>query len=74
MHRFNVIVIACLAGLVVLFVLQNLATLEITFLFWTFQASRALMITVSVVVGLIIGTIAGYTLKSHQRRDRGPPG
>lgn len=60
MYRFNQILIAVLAGLVLLFVFQNLASVEITFLFWTFQASRALVIAVTVIIGLIIGMIAGY--------------
>jgi len=66
MHRFNLIVIAVLAGLVLLFVFQNLASVEITFLFWTFQSSRALVIAVTVIVGLIIGMIAGYGI-GHRR-------
>ncbi len=70
MHRFNLIVIAVLAGLVLLFVFQNLASVEITFLFWTFQASRALVVSVTVIVGLIVGTIAGYAL-GHRRAGTG---
>jgi len=70
MHRFNLIVIAVLVGLVVLFVFQNLASVEITFLFWTFQASRALVVSVTVIVGLIVGTIAGYSI-GHRRADAG---
>ncbi len=73
MHRFNVIVAASLSGLVLLFVFQNLATVEITFLFWTFQASRALVVSVTVVVGLIIGAIAGYTIGRRWHGD-GLPG
>jgi len=66
MHRFNLIVIAVLAGLFLLFVFQNLASVEITFLFWTFEASRALVVSVTALVGLIVGTIAGYGI-GHRR-------
>jgi uncharacterized integral membrane protein len=69
MQRFNMIVVAVLAGIVLLFVLQNLAQVEVNFLIWTFEASRALVIAVSTLVGLVIGLITAYAFL-HRHSDR----
>ncbi len=41
--------------LVVLFTLQNTETVPISFLFWEFRISRALMIFMVFVVGALVG-------------------
>lgn len=52
-----------LIGLMVLFVVQNTAVVDIRFLFWTAAMSRALLIFFVLAVGIIIGWLwRGYTL------------
>jgi len=41
--------------LVVLFTLQNTETVPISFLFWEFRISRALMIFMVFVIGVLVG-------------------
>jgi uncharacterized integral membrane protein len=53
--------------LVVVFIFQNTEVVDITFLFWTLSASRAIMVFVVFIVGIILGYIlkgAGAKLKA----------
>ena len=50
--------------LVVLFTLQNTETVPISFLFWEFRISRALVIFMVFVVGVLVGIFSsGYYFK-----------
>ena len=53
-------------GLIVLFALQNLTEIEVTFLLWTFQTKLYFLIMVTVFVGLLIGVATGYAF-GHRR-------
>ncbi len=46
--------------LVVLFTLQNTETVPISFLFWEFWISRALMILMIFVIGVLVGISSNY--------------
>jgi uncharacterized integral membrane protein len=46
-----------LAGLIVLFTLQNAEVVELRFLFWKLSASRAVMIFSVLAVGIVLGWI-----------------
>ena len=46
------------------FILQNTQVLEIRFWFWKTQASRALVLLITFVVGLGIGWLAGFWKKT----------
>ena len=46
--------------LVVLFTLQNTETVPISFLFWEFRVSRALMIILVFVIGVLVGIFSKY--------------
>lgn len=46
--------------LVVLFTLQNTETVPISFLFWEFRISRALMILMIFVIGVLVGISSNY--------------
>ncbi len=49
------IVILILVALAVIFFLQNTEVVEVRFIFWKLSMSRVLMLTGSLIVGLIIG-------------------
>lgn len=44
-------------GLLVLFAMQNIATVQLNFLFWTFYTSRFVVILLSVMVGFLLGWV-----------------
>ncbi len=46
--------------LVVLFTLQNTETVPISFLFWEFRISRALVIFMVFVIGVLVGISSSY--------------
>ena len=46
--------------LVALFILQNTETVPISFLFWEFRISRALMIFMVFVIGVLVGISSNY--------------
>ncbi|WP_455233960.1 LapA family protein [Thiogranum longum] len=57
-----------LGGLVVLFIVQNAAVVEIRFLFWTFAMSRALMIFFVLAIGVLLGWLMhGHV--AHKKRS-----
>jgi uncharacterized integral membrane protein len=62
--NFRLIVAALLGGLLVLFALQNLARVELTVLFWTFEARRFVVIGISFAIGFAIG----WLIRAHRGR------
>ena len=58
-----------LAGLVVLFIIQNVAVVEIRLLFWSLQMSRSLLMFLLLAVGMIIGWfLHAYLGKSRKAK------
>jgi uncharacterized integral membrane protein len=57
----KLIVTLVLVGLAVLFIVQNVAVVEIRFLFWTMSMSRALFMFFMLAVGIV----AGWFLHSY---------
>ncbi|WJG09776.1 LapA family protein [Aliiglaciecola sp. LCG003] len=55
MHKFTKISIYTLLSLSVIFILQNLHNVPVSFLFWTADLPVATLIGVMLVVGFIIG-------------------
>ncbi len=58
-----------LAGLVVLVTLQNVATVEITFLFWSTSMPRALLMFLLLGAGIVIGWLLCGFLRHRAGRD-----
>lgn len=63
---FRLVLGLVLAGLVVLFTLQNANVIELRFLFWTWSMPRAVMIFGVLAVGVLLG----WLLSSWVRRRR----
>ncbi len=53
--NFKLILIIILTSLVVTFITQNVAVVEVSFLFWSVSMSRALLIFFLLVIGFILG-------------------
>lgn len=60
----KLVIILLLAGLVVLFIIQNVAVVEIQLLFWSMQMSRSLLMFLVLAIGIIIG----WFLQGHIRK------
>ena len=57
--NIKLIISLVLAVLVLVFIIQNAAVVELHFLFWTISMSRSLMIIFVLFIGLVIGGIIG---------------
>ncbi|HEY9052150.1 MAG TPA: LapA family protein [Gammaproteobacteria bacterium] len=64
--NIKLISILILLGLVVLFIIQNVAVVEIQFLFWSISISRSLLMFLVLAIGMIIG----WFLHSHFKHRR----
>lgn len=58
--NYKLIATLVVLGLVVLFIVQNVAVVEIKFLFWSFSMSRSLLL----FIVLALGILAGWLMKS----------
>lgn len=67
--NIKLIFILALAGLTVLFIIQNVAIVEIRFLFWSMQMSRALFMFFLLAIGLIIGWIS-HSISAGRNRTK----
>ena len=62
--NFKQIISLALAALTILFILQNIAVININFLFWTFFISRSVLIFLVLLIGMAIG----WLLRSGPKR------
>lgn len=53
--NFKLIFVIVMAGAVVLFIIQNAATVELTLLFWTVSMSQAFLLGLVLSTGIILG-------------------
>lgn len=60
------IVLLVLALLFVLFVVQNTQVVEVSFLFWSTQASRAFVLLGTFVLGLVVGLLSAWIFKKEE--------
>lgn len=64
--KYKLLLSLVLAGLAVLFIVQNTAVVELQFLFWKLAMSRSLMIFFILIIGIVIGwLVRGYY--AHRR-------
>jgi len=64
----KLILVLLLSGAAVLFIIQNVAIVEIQFLFWSIQMSRSLLMFLLVGVGMLIGWFLHAWLKHRRAR------
>ena len=57
-----------LVGVVLVFVFQNMATIEVKFLVWTLTVSRALILLVTLAVGIVGGSLLTYPARRQKAR------
>lgn len=61
LRKIGLIAILTLGGLLGIFALQNVQRVELTFLLWTFESRRIVVIGLSVGVGVVIGWLFGVS-------------
>ena len=66
----KLILIIILSGLSVLFIIQNVASTELQFLFWSMQMSRSLLIFVLLAIGIIIGWFLHSYFRHRMDKNR----
>jgi putative membrane protein len=68
--NFKPALILILLSLVTIFIVQNVAAVEVSFLFWTILLSRAVLIFLTFVIGFL----SGWVMHSYLRFRKDKPG
>jgi len=75
---FKLVVILILASLVAIFIIQNLAAVEVSFLLWSLSLSRALLIFFTFIIGFLSGwfmhSYFEYRKAKEDLSDKSRPG
>lgn len=67
--NYKMFIVLILAGLAVLFIFQNVAIVEIQFLFWAVQMSRSLLMLLLLAIGIIIGWFLHGYIRHRKNRS-----
>jgi len=63
-----------LAIILIVFAIQNMATVELNFLFWSFQSRRFVVIAFALLTGFLIGMLVGaYKNPDIENKDKNTP-
>ncbi len=65
--NFKLILLIILVSLAVIFLTQNVAAVEVTFLLWSISMSRALLIFFTLVIGFTVGWFL-HSYLSYQKK------
>ncbi|MCG2720708.1 MAG: LapA family protein [Thermodesulfovibrionales bacterium] len=66
----TVIVLLILIFLVAIFSVQNAVPVSITFFFWRFEASLAIIVFLSAICGLIAGVIMAMLIRKKSKEQK----
>ena len=69
----KLISILVLLSLFVLFIIQNASTIEINFLLWQLESSRAIVLILVFLSGLLSGVLSMLYLGRHRRKSTSLP-
>jgi uncharacterized integral membrane protein len=61
--------IVLLIGVFVAFALQNSETVEVEFLWWSFETSRIILLIGSAVVGIVVWELASFVRRRRRKAD-----
>jgi uncharacterized integral membrane protein len=64
--NYKLFLILLIASLAVLFIVQNVAVVEIQFMFWSMSMSRSLLMFLMLATGIIIGWFLHAYLKHRK--------
>ena len=68
--NYKMLLILILSGLAVLFIIQNVAVVEIQFLFWATQMPRSLLMFLLLAIGIIIGWFLHGYVKHREAKAK----
>lgn len=68
--NFKLLLILLLSSLAVLFIAQNVALVEVSFLFWRVSLSSALLIFFTLLFGFVLGWFLHGHLVYRRARDK----
>ncbi len=60
---YLLLIVAAIITIVVIFSIQNAAPVIVTFFFWKFEASLAIILFLAVLAGVVIGVIGASLFK-----------
>jgi uncharacterized integral membrane protein len=63
-----ILIVLIIVLIVAIFSVQNAAPVSISFLFWQFQASLAIIIFLCVLSGIIIGSTVMFLIRAKRQR------
>jgi uncharacterized integral membrane protein len=71
---FSLILAVVILIIIVVFSVQNAGPVAVSFLFWRFEASLAVVITLSLLAGIIIGMaiLTGIRMGRASRKKKSP--
>lgn len=68
--QWKMILWGVIGVLLVIFIVQNVAVMEIKFLFWKMSMSRSLMMFFLVIIGIAIGWFwRGVSMRNKKRKE-----
>ena len=67
--NYKMLLVLLLTGLVVLFIIQNVAIVEIQFLFWAVHIPRSLLMFLLLAIGIIIGWFLHSYIRHREDRS-----
>jgi uncharacterized integral membrane protein len=67
--NFKLILILIIACLTVIFITQNVAAVDVTFLIWSISMSRALLIFFVLMIGFVLGWFLHSYLTYRRSKD-----
>ena len=65
----KLLLVLIVTGLLVLFIIQNVAVVEIQFLFWSTSISRSLLMFIVFGVGILTGWFLKSVLRPDKKKD-----
>ncbi len=68
--NYKMLLILILSGLAVLFIIQNVAVVEIQFLFWATQMPRSLLMFLLLAICIIIGWFLHGYVKHREAKTK----
>ena len=66
---YKIGLVAILALIVLIFLVQNIEVVTVSFLFWEMSMSRAVLLFLSLLIGFIIGWLA-HSFLSYRKNKR----
>ena len=70
MDRFRYVSVAVLSAIMVVLAIQNLNDVEVHFLAWDFQVSVSLLVLVTFLAGLLVGSIGALLGRRPSQKEK----